>query len=97
MGRKIEIDDDNFGGAGADKGVTLPGKARAGGGERVSRWDNKVEIRRNPIEADPRMPRRPVASPEAWTGRSGDVFGYFSRGYGLGRVAKSTGKTYAQS
>ena len=95
-GSEIERDDENFGGVGADRWVVLPGEACAGGGERVSRRDNEVEGRRNPIATDQKMPCLPVAGPGAWTGRRGDVFGDFARGCGLGWVAKSTRKTYAQ-
>ena len=37
--------DVNFGGVGADRGMVLSGKTRAGGGERVSRRDDAVEGR----------------------------------------------------
>ena len=87
---EIGGDDENFAGIGADRKLVIPGKARAGGGERVSRRDNEVERRQNSIEADRRMPLRSVALPGAWSGRREDVFGDFARSYILGRVAKST-------
>ena len=89
-GSETGKNDESFGGIGADKGMVLPGKEREGRGERVSKRDTEMEGRQNPIEAEQRMPRRLGAGPRAWSGRSGDVFGDFARGCGLGCVAKST-------
>ena len=75
---------ENFGGVGADRVVVLLGEAREGGKERVSRGDNEVEERRNPVEADQGMPCRPVADPGARTGKRGDVFRDLHAATGLG-------------
>ena len=42
------------------------------------------------------MPHRFMAGPGARNGRNGDVVGDFARIYALGRVVKSTRRTYAQ-
>ena len=62
----------------------------------MSRRDNELEWEGDLIEAEQRTSRRSVAGAGTWSGRGGDVFGDLRTATHLGRVAKSTRRTYAQ-